>query len=284
MTGMQDPGLCPDSPPWTPCSPGRTPTNRLPRAEAAHPARPAVPGAGNGLLEGLFPDVSVVERFTDPPDVHLYPQEAEIVARAVDKRRREFATVRLCARTALAGLGIAPGPILRGTRGAPVWPEGIVGSMTHCDGYRAAAVARNTAVASVGIDAEPHAPLPPGVEKLVALPEERRTLDRLSTSHPAVAWDRLLFSAKESTYKTWFPLTGQWLDFQDCVIVPDPEDGTFNCSLNVPGPVVGGRRIDRFTGHWRTATRDGAAYVATAIVVPVPHRSAAAPYRPADGD
>ncbi|MFI1252524.1 4'-phosphopantetheinyl transferase [Streptomyces netropsis] len=220
------------------------------------------------MLAGLFPDVTVVELFTDPPDVQLYPQEADIVARAVDKRRREFTTVRLCARTALAGLGIAPGPILRGTRGAPIWPEGIVGSMTHCDGYHAAAVARNTAVASVGIDAEPHAPLPTGVEKLVALPEERRMLDRLSTSHPAVAWDRLLFSAKESTYKTWFPLTGRWLDFSDAVITPDPEDGTFTCALNVPGPVVDGRRIDRFTGHWRTLTHDGAAYVATAIVVP----------------
>ncbi|MFD7234714.1 4'-phosphopantetheinyl transferase [Streptomyces syringium] len=233
------------------------------------------------MLEGLLPDVILVELFADPPGVHLYPQEADIVARAVDKRRREFATVRLCARTALAGLGIPPGPIPRGTRGAPVWPEGIVGSMTHCDGYRAAAVARNTAVASVGIDAEPHAPLPAGVEKLVALPEERRTLDRLSTSHPAVAWDRLLFSAKESTYKTWFPLTGQWLDFGDCVITPDPEDGTFNCSLNVPGPVVGGRRIDRFTGHWRTVVRDGVAYVATAIMVPAPH-GPATPHRPTD--
>ncbi|WP_370423209.1 4'-phosphopantetheinyl transferase [Streptomyces sp. QH1-20] len=275
MTGIQEPGFCPNGSIRTPRSPGRTSTKLSPGAEAAHLPRPAVPETGKGLLAGLFPDVIIVERFTDPPDVHLYPQEADIVARAVDKRRREFATVRLCARTALAGLGIAPGPILRGDRGAPVWPEGIVGSMTHCDGYRAAAVARNTAVASVGIDAEPHAPLPAGVEKLVALPEERRTLDRLSVSHPAVAWDRLLFSAKESTYKTWFPLTGRWLDFPDCVITPDPEDGTFTCSLNVPGPVVGGRRIDRFTGHWRTVVRDGAAYVATAITLPGAHRTAA---------
>ncbi|WP_235482833.1 4'-phosphopantetheinyl transferase family protein [Streptomyces roseoverticillatus] len=211
-----------------------------------------------------------MELFADPPDAHLYPEEAGLVVRAVDKRRSEFATVRLCARTALAGLGVAPRPILRGPGGAPVWPGGIVGSMTHCDGYRAAAVARNTAVASVGIDAETHAPLPAGIERLVALPEERRTLDRLTRSHPAVHWDRLLFSAKESTYKTWFPLTGLWLDFGDCVITPDPENGTFDCSLNVPGPVVGGRRIDGFTGRWRTVTRDGAAFVATAITVPAP--------------
>ncbi|MEV4432753.1 4'-phosphopantetheinyl transferase superfamily protein [Streptomyces sp. NPDC049555] len=224
------------------------------------------------MLRGLLPDIVTVELFSDPPGVHLHPQEAAVVARAVDKRVREFTTVRLCARSALAELGVTPSPILPGPKGAPIWPDGVVGSMTHCDGYRAAAVARRTRVASVGIDAEPHAPLPAGVEKLVALPEERRILDRLTASHPDVAWDRLLFSAKESTYKTWFPLTGRWLDFGDCVITPDPEQGTLRCELKVPGPVVGGRQIDTFTGRWCTAVRNGIRYVATAVVVPAAGR------------
>ncbi|MDJ0380475.1 4'-phosphopantetheinyl transferase superfamily protein [Streptomyces sp. G-G2] len=210
----------------------------------------------------------IAELFADPPDIHLYPEEADMVKRAVDKRRREFATVRLCARTALAGLGIPPGPILHGPEGAPAWPEGVAGSMTHCPGYRAAAVARTAAVASVGIDAEPNSALPRGIERMVASPGERRALDRLTLSHPGVAWDRLLFSAKESTYKACFPLMGRLMDFSDCTITPDPESGTFSSSLHVPGPVVGGRRVDTLTGQWRTATREGVEYVATMIVVP----------------
>ncbi|MFJ3978809.1 4'-phosphopantetheinyl transferase [Streptomyces sp. NPDC090021] len=240
-----------------------------------NPVPPTGPGpepypvaGGPGLLVGTLPDVEIVELFADPPDIHLYPEEADRVKRAVDKRRREFATVRLCARTALARLGMPPGPILPGPAGAPAWPEGVAGSMTHCPGYRAAAVARTTAVAAVGIDAEPNSVLPRGVERMVASPEERRTLDRLTLSHPAVAWDRLLFSAKESTYKTCFPLMGRLLDFSDCTITPDPEQGTFSSSLHVPGPVVGGRRVNTFTGHWRTVVREGVEYVATGIVVP----------------
>lgn len=228
-----------------------------------------------GLLAGLLPaDVVVVELFADPPSVDLFPQEAEIVAQAVDKRRREFATVRLCARTALARLGHAPGPILPMDEGpawarrAPRWPDGIVGSMTHCDGYRAAAVARSSQAASVGVDAEPNAPVPDGVREMVTLPEERATLDRLALSHPDVAWDRMLFSAKESVFKAWFPLTGRWLDFTECVVTPDPEHGTFTGELKVPGPVVGGVRLNGFTGQWRTvAGGDGSGLVATAVVV-----------------
>ncbi|WP_344071234.1 4'-phosphopantetheinyl transferase family protein [Streptomyces crystallinus] len=226
------------------------------------------------MLDGLLPaEVVVAELFADPPKVELFPQEAEVVAKAVDKRRREFATVRLCARTALGRLGHPPGPILPVREGpawaqrAPRWPEGVVGSMTHCDGYRAAAVAPASAVASVGVDAEPNAPVPDGVRTMVTLPEERVTLDRLTRTHPAVAWDRLLFSAKESVFKAWFPLTGRWLDFGDCVITPDPELGTFTGALRVPGPVVDGVRHDVFRGRWRTAQGEDGSLVATAVVV-----------------
>ncbi|MDT9687548.1 4'-phosphopantetheinyl transferase superfamily protein [Streptomyces sp. P9(2023)] len=236
--------------------------------------RASGPGTSAGaadaaLLADVTPGVTVAELFTDPPQPYLYPQEAEVVARAVGKRRREFATVRLCARTALAGIGVSPRPIPRGPSGAPAWPAGVVGSMTHCDGYRAAAVARSTSFAAIGIDAEPNLPLPAGVREKVTSAEERESLDRLAAAHPAVAWDRLLFSAKESTYKMWFPLTGRWLDFDECVIVPDPERGTFTSSLRVPGPMVDGRRIDTFTGHWRTLSRHGADHLATMLAVPV---------------
>src|SRR5437868_12446432 len=92
--------------------------------------------------------------YDDPPGAVLFPEEEPAVAKAVDKRRREFTTVRWCAREALAGLGMPPVPIMRGEKGAPRWPDGVVGSMTHCDGYRAAAVAKARDIAALGIDAE----------------------------------------------------------------------------------------------------------------------------------
>lgn len=217
-----------------------------------------------GSLLAAVP-VTVVETREDPADPFLFPEEADVVARAVDKRRREFATVRQCARTALAALGVPPVPILPGPKGAPHWPDGIVGSMTHCAGYRAAAVARASEVLSVGIDAEPAAPLADAdVLKLVSDEAERAALAELGVRHPDVPWDRLLFSAKESVYKTWFPLTGRWLGFEDAHL-DLAADGTFSAALLVPGPTVAGRELTGFAGNW--LIRDGVAV--TAIVLPL---------------
>jgi 4'-phosphopantetheinyl transferase EntD len=86
--------------------------------------------------------VACAESFVDPPEAVLFPEEEAVIARAVPKRRQEFTTARHCARTALATLGAPPAPILPGEMGAPTWPPGYVGTMTHCAGYRAAAIAR----------------------------------------------------------------------------------------------------------------------------------------------
>ncbi|MEU0458914.1 4'-phosphopantetheinyl transferase superfamily protein, partial [Streptomyces sp. NPDC006129] len=142
-------------------------------------------------------------------------------------------------------------------------PAGPDSGLTHCDGYGAAALVRAADLASVGIDAEIHGPLPEGVLPSVSLPAEAERLRRLAAEHPGVHWDRLLFSAKESVYKAWFPLTGKWLDFMeaDIEIIPD---GRFRAELLVPGPLVGDRRLGHFDGRW-TAARG---LVATAVAVP----------------
>ncbi|MFH9352798.1 4'-phosphopantetheinyl transferase [Kitasatospora sp. NPDC017646] len=215
------------------------------------------------MIGDLLPDVVVTEvAYDDPPEARLEPAEEEAIARAVDKRRCEFTTVRHCARTALDRLGVPYRPLVPGLRGAPSWPDGVIGSLTHCDGFRAAAVARTGTLASVGIDAEPALPLPEGVQEAIALPVEQQRLAELTAERPGTPWDRILFSAKESVYKAWFPLTELWLDFQEAELDLCP-DGTFSARLLVPGPVVGGRRLDGFDGRW--AVRDG--LLATAIAV-----------------
>ncbi|MCI3238804.1 4'-phosphopantetheinyl transferase family protein [Streptomyces spinosisporus] len=212
------------------------------------------------MIEELLPDeVVAVEVFGDDGSepAPLYPEEAEVVAQAVPKRRREFALVRACARRAMDKLGVPPQPVLPGERGAPGWPAGLAGTMTHCDGYCAAALVRAADLASLGIDAEPHQPLPDGVLEAVSLPAEEARLRRLAQQHPAIHWDRLLFSAKESVYKAWFPLTRQWLEFTEADIEVSvtpapgtPLHGTFQAELLVPGPLLGGSRLDRFEGRW----------------------------------
>ncbi len=205
------------------------------------------------MIAGILPvGVAAVEAFDDNVAAPLFAAEEELVARAVDKRRQEFATARRCAREALAQLGHPPAPLLRGERGMPQWPIGVVGSITHCAGYRAAVAAPAGQLATVGIDAEPNQPLPNGVFGLVASPDEQAEIVQLLVEHPQVRWDRLLFSAKESVYKAWFPLTQRWLDFTEARLRIDPLAGSFAAELLVDAD-VDGRPLTGFSGRFTTA-------------------------------
>jgi 4'-phosphopantetheinyl transferase EntD len=213
----------------------------------------------------LPPSVAAVESFGDDPGTVLFPEEQAAIADAVESRRREFATGRACARAALARLGQPAVPVPRGPDGAPQWPAGTVGSITHCAGYRAAAVTLTTDVASLGIDAEPDEPLPDhGMLDLIASDEERARLRALAAGTPGTSWDRLLFSAKESVYKTWFPLARRWLGFESADVVIDAAGGTFTARLLVPGPVVNGSPLTLLHGRWLS----GQGLLVTAVVVP----------------
>jgi 4'-phosphopantetheinyl transferase EntD len=200
------------------------------------------------VIERLVPEtVVVVSTREDVRDVELFPEEERSVGRAVDKRRGEFTTGRACARRALERLGIAAVAIPNGERGEPMWPSGVVGSITHCSGYRGCAVANAEDVVSVGIDAEVHKPLPDGVLEQVAFgPELRMVAD----GGAGVCLDRLLFSAKEAIYKTWFPLARRWLGFEDVELTVDVGRAEFHGRLLVPGPVVDGAPLTEFRGRW----------------------------------
>ncbi|MBK0372579.1 4'-phosphopantetheinyl transferase [Streptomyces californicus] len=203
------------------------------------------------MIERILPGRVVgYETSTDPPEAVLLAEEEPVVRDAVPKRRDEFTTGRYCARRALAGLGLPERPLLSGPRGEPLWPEGVAGSITHCDGYRAAAVARTEDAVSLGIDAEPHQPLPHGILEAVALPEEQVRIAELLRRDPGVRWDRLLFSAKECVYKTWYPITGRPLGFEEATVDIDPAGGRFTARLaehSVRGVPDAPREL---TGRW----------------------------------
>lgn len=216
------------------------------------------------VLPGAAPSLAAAEVYSDPPDLTPLSDEEPLIARSVAKRRNEFITVRYCARQALGELGIGPVPILKGEKGEPCWPEGVVGSLTHCEGYRGAVVGRQADVRSVGIDAEPHGVLPNGVLDAISLPVERAELREMP---PGLHWDRVLFCAKEATYKAWFPLTRRWLGFEDAHIVFDVDDsgtsGGFVSRILIDPAAETGPPLETLAGRW--SVRDGIAL--TAIVL-----------------
>ena len=212
----------------------------------------------------LSPVVHVEEAVGDDRDdreIALRPDEARFVADAVATRRREFGLGRSLAHRALRSIGAPEGPIEVGLHRQPVWPDGTVGSITHCHGYAAAAVAFRRNIRSLGVDAEPAEPLPPEVVTLVTSPAERA---RLAGVGPTA--DRVLFSAKESIYKAWFPLTGRWLGFEDCDLTLMPFDATSGSFVGTVhrASLVDDHDLGTFHGRYEI---DGS-HIFTAVVVP----------------
>ena len=225
----------------------------------------------SGLIAAILPeldDLVYAELDSDPPGLEPLAEEESLIRRSVAKRRSEFVTVRHCARIAMQRLGVPPAPILKGEKGEPCWPDGIVGSLTHTEGYRGAVVGRSPAVRSVGIDAEPHGVLPDGVLDAVSLPREREHIAALPRGPH---WDRVLFCAKEATYKAWFPLTSRWLGFEDAEVTfavdadagPARATGGFVSRILIDPAARSGPPLRELAGRWSVS--DG--LVLTAIVL-----------------
>lgn len=176
--------------------------------------------------------------------------------RLAAKRRREIIAGRLLARRVLWQMGLRPGAIVAREDRSPIWPQGLVGSITHSDGLCAVAIARAEQVSELGIDVEPDGPVRRELWARIARPDER-----LAAGDEALAGEeegrrvRLLFSAKEAYYKAQFPRTGQVLWHQEVRI--DLDEPHFRASLSAIGagaaPEPGAGMIDRGLGHLSTS-------------------------------
>jgi len=140
------------------------------------------------------------------PSSPLTPAEAHVIAAAVPSRRREFTAGRACARAALEELGHHGWSLLPGPRREPLWPDGVVGSISHCPGLAVAVAARSAGTLAIGVDVETDAPVPANVVRSVMDAGEAQAIERLAAQDAVTPWERLLFSAKESVYKAWYPL------------------------------------------------------------------------------
>jgi 4'-phosphopantetheinyl transferase EntD len=174
----------------------------------------------------------------------LLPIEVDIVKNTVASRRREFSTGRACARVALSRLGVQPAAIPADEHRAPVWPDGVIGSLSHTRGHTAVAVAHQTRYASIGLDIEAEGRLDDSLVEMICTTEEVRSLRR--GSMPLSAAALYVFSAKESFYKCQYPLTHRMLEFHDVQVELELERDRFRVQplvelpeLALERPVVG---------------------------------------------
>ena len=207
--------------------------------------------------EALLPGSVVVATAEHDVDGILADDESDAVAAALPARRAEFATGRVLGRRALDALGVRCGSIPVARSGAPVWPSGVVGSITHCTGLRACAVGRRDEHAGIGIDATPARPLPGGVLARVADLGSAPVTAGLAALRAAgvESPDSVLFAAAESVAKARTSAHGGWhgIDGADVALHPD---GSF---------AVRARRGPAFTGSGRWAVAGGLALAGIAL-------------------
>ncbi len=166
-------------------------------------------------LNSLFPP-SVTLVIAEAPmwQTPLREEEEALIDGAIEKRQREFRAGRHAAHAALARLHAPDIPLLRGPRREPLWPAGHLGSIAHCHDLCVAACAQDRELAGLGIDVEPLEPLPHGVERYIHTKEEAAFI----TDNPGLHPDRLIFSAKESLYKCYYPLVQRYFGFQSVAL------------------------------------------------------------------
>jgi enterobactin synthetase component D len=170
-----------------------------------------------------------VRRVSDGVVPALWPGEAELLGeRAIERRRVFFALGRAAARDALAELGIDGVAIGRGTAGEPLWPDGIVGAITHAGDTAIALVGRKTEYAGLGVDVEELARGPSArAARLVCRPTEMGWADVESGTQRL----SMLFSGKEAVFKAVFPIERVWLGFADAELTWVAERRGFDARL-----------------------------------------------------
>jgi 4'-phosphopantetheinyl transferase EntD len=172
-------------------------------------------------LSSLFPAEVVAAELTteQAPRTLLTPAELQFIGHCAEKRIQDFTRGRACAHRVLRELGIQDFSLLAGAMREPIWPDSTIGSITHTYGYAGAVVARQSHMRGIGIDCEVIESVDEELWSRICTPTEQDRLARLPPSERG-RQAALMFAAKEAFYKCQFPITREWVGFEDVVIEP----------------------------------------------------------------
>lgn len=156
---------------------------------------------------------------------------------AVNPQLRQHQAGRAAARRALSRLGVKEGsPLARGPGGAPDWPPGVVGSISHTDSVAVAVSAWASDVKTLGTDIEAEAPLDRGVLEIISSPRQLRHIDDLRrAAEPPEPLHLIVFCAKEAAYKALTPVRAVPLPVEEIDIQVLPQGFTYGSFHALPG-------------------------------------------------
>lgn len=199
------------------------------------------------LVRPLFAQdiaLAVVSPLADPP-APFAAEAACLSPRALDKRRREFAAGRAAAHQAMAALGQAPEPIPVAENRAPVWPAGLVGSISHTRSCAMSVVAKQGNIRGLGIDVEEDKPLADDLWPAICSAQEQ---DWLRGQDNPGQLAKLVFSAKEAAYKCQFTVSERYYGFDGMELTLDLASSSYSARFCADQPpfACGDRILGRF--------------------------------------
>ena len=152
----------------------------------------------------------------------LHPAEENYFSQLSSVSRKEhYRSGRICAREVLSKLGTLGQPVLRDPQTRePLWPEGISGAITHSGNWAAAAAGKTSDVSGIGIDLEDlERQVDSRISRHVCTPEEQKWLKECGEEDFLEQNLKIIFSAKESIFKAFFPYARTYLHFHDARIL-----------------------------------------------------------------
>ncbi len=177
-------------------------------------------------------------------EADMHPDEANLIATAVPKRRHEFATGRALLRVLLP---VGTGPVLVLTSRAPKVPDGVVASLAHDGEVVIAAVGPAWSAASIGVDVEHIGAVDSDAAAVICRPDEA-DLD-----------PTLVLVAKEAAYKAWSNSGGSMVEHHQMRIccAPGGDRRAFIAEVMTglapgpgDGPVVIHGTVSRTSTRW----------------------------------
>ena len=200
-----------------------------PSLRQPEPTWPVLPGTALALAPKLETGAVIVG------------EENALAEQMGSARKIDFASGRHCAHLAQQQLGLPPQPILS-NRGAPVWPDGQCGSISHSKDWALAAV--STTLRSIGVDVEAKGRVTEKFFRRLFRPQEVESFTKLPTPSPSVA-----FAAKEAGFKAAFPIAGAYIGFQEASIDLDWQAQCFH--IRYHGNHQPNAALESGEGFWR---------------------------------
>ncbi len=168
------------------------------------------------MVELKLPAGVVASFTTTSIDEHeLFPPERLICQSYEPDRKQDFVRGRYCAHECLRRLSF-PQPVAKSELGAPLWPEGLTGSISHSRHLAGAILAKKGRFRSLGLDIEVVGRITPDLWPVIFTKAE---MDFLIRQRLPDRWSTFIFSAKEAFYKMQYPMTKAGMEAEDLEVV-----------------------------------------------------------------